>query len=79
MYIQITVDLRNYSGSTFDLRLSNYHSIQKVVEIAWQAKGLEKEPRPGYWVRVENKQLVCPGYLTLAESGITTGDRLEIL
>ncbi|KAB7708253.1 ubiquitin [Bacillus aerolatus] len=79
MYIQITIDLHNYNGDVFDLRLSNYLPVKKAAEIAWQLKGIKDEPREGCWVRIVNKEKVCPGDWTLQESGITTGDRLEIL
>lgn len=79
MYIQLTIDLKRYTGEVFDLQLSNYRSIKKVVEIVWQVKEITTDPRDGYWVRVQNKELVCSGYDTLLDSGITTGDRLEIL
>ncbi|PLR96522.1 EsaB/YukD family protein [Bacillus sp. T33-2] len=79
MYIEITVDLKNYNGDTFDLRLSNYHSVKKVVDIVWQAKSISSSPREGYWARIPNKQIVLSGNDILVESGITTGDRLEIL
>ncbi|WP_243290999.1 EsaB/YukD family protein [Bacillus sp. FJAT-47783] len=79
MYIEITVDLKNYTGETFDLRLSNYHSIKKVIDIVWQAKHISKPPREGYWIRVSNKHAVFSGSDKLLDCGITTGDRLEIL
>lgn len=63
----------------FDLQVSNYRSIKKVVEIIWQVKDIASAPKEGYWVRVQNKEFVCSGYETLLDSGITTGDRLEIL
>lgn len=37
MYIDITIDLKHYNGSVFDLRLSDYHPVKKVIDIAWQA------------------------------------------
>ncbi|QPA30603.1 EsaB/YukD family protein [Thermaerobacillus caldiproteolyticus] len=79
MYIQITVDLQHYTGDVFDLRLSDFYSVKKVVDIVWQLKNISVQPREGYWVRVENKAVVCPGYLTLKDSGITNGDRIVIL
>ncbi|MGE7604659.1 EsaB/YukD family protein [Peribacillus sp. NPDC097675] len=79
MYIQLTIDLKRYTGEVFDLQVSNYRSVKKVVEIVWQVKGIPDAPRDGYWVRVQNKEFVCSGYDTLVDSGITTGDRLEIL
>lgn len=79
MYIEITIDLKNYQKESFDLRLSNYHTVKKVVDIVWQASSLSHHPREGYWVRVVNKQLVLSGTDKLVEHGITSGDRLEIL
>ncbi len=79
MYIELTIDLKNYDYESFDLRLSNYHSVKKVVDIVWQAKSIPQPPREGYWVRIPNKQLVLSGNDKLVESGVTTGDLLEIL
>lgn len=79
IYIQLTIDLNRYTGEVFDLQVSNYRSIKKVVEIIWQVKDIASAPKEGYWVRVQNKEFVCSGYETLLDSGITTGDRLEIL
>ncbi|MDR7074427.1 EsaB/YukD family protein [Fictibacillus barbaricus] len=79
MYIEVTVDLKNYTGETFDLRLSNFHSIKKVVDIVWRTKEINSPPREGYWVRIQNKNIVLSGNQKLQENGITTGDRFEIL
>ncbi|WP_110926627.1 EsaB/YukD family protein [Bacillus massiliglaciei] len=79
MYIQLTIDLNRYTGEVFDLQVSDLRSIKKVIEIVWQVKGIEAVPREGYWVRVQNKDRVCPGYETLQDSGITAGDRIEVL
>ncbi|CAH0347675.1 EsaB/YukD family protein [Bacillus sp. CECT 9360] len=79
MYIQVTVDLQHYTGEVFDLQISNYLSIKKVIEIIWQVKKIAEQPKDGYWIRVQNKEFVCTGYETLLDSGITTGDRVEIL
>ncbi|WP_370224335.1 EsaB/YukD family protein [Cytobacillus sp.] len=79
MYIELTIDLKNYEVEPFDLRLSNYHSVKKVVDIVWQAKSIPQPPREGYWVRISNKQMILSGNDKLAEKGITTGDRFEIL
>ncbi|MCU9612786.1 ubiquitin [Caldibacillus lycopersici] len=79
MYIQITVDLKNYTNEVFDLRLSNYHSIKKFIHIIWQAKYIPTPPTEGYWIRVQNKELVLNGDKTLISAGITNGDRIEIL
>lgn len=79
MYIEITIDLKNYRGESFDLRLSNYHTVKKVVDIVWQASSIAIPPREGHWIRVTNKQLILSGTDKLVEHGITSGDRLEIL
>ena len=79
MYINITVDLKNYTGETFDLRISNFLTIRKVVEICWKVKEINAIPAEGYWIRVVNKEKICSGYETLLDSGITSGDRIEIL
>jgi uncharacterized ubiquitin-like protein YukD len=79
VYIEITIDLKNYHKESFDLRLSNYHSVKKVVDIVWQTKQLSVLPNEGSWVRVINKQKVVPGNKRLIDAGITTGDRIEIL
>ena len=36
MYIEITIDVKNYINDVFDLRLSDYHSVKKVIDIVWQ-------------------------------------------
>lgn len=79
MYIGITVDLKNYGGETFDIRISDFLTIKKVVEITWQIKKVQGIPSEGFWVRVSNKEKVCSGYESLVNSGITNGDRIEIL
>ncbi|WP_027409950.1 EsaB/YukD family protein [Anoxybacteroides tepidamans] len=79
MYIQVTIDLRHYTEDAFDLRLSNFYSIKKMIDIVWQLKNISTPPREGYWVRIENKKMVRPGYFTLKDSGITDGDRIVIL
>jgi uncharacterized ubiquitin-like protein YukD len=79
MYIEITVDLSNYKKDVFDLRLSDYHTIKKLIDITWQAGSLSKKQREGHWVRVVNKDKLFPGHVTLAQCGITTGDRIEII
>lgn len=79
MYIEITVDLSNYEGDVFDLRLSDYHTMKKLIDIVWQASSISRKQREGHWVRVVNKDKLFPGHLTLAHCGITTGDRLEII
>lgn len=79
MYIEVTVDLTNYDGDVFDLRLSNYHTMKKLIDIAWQAQSISERQREGHWVRIMNKNKLFPGHLTLEDCGITTGDRLEIV
>ncbi|MDQ0226621.1 EsaB/YukD family protein [Metabacillus niabensis] len=79
MYIEITVDLKNYQEEIFDLRLSNYHSVKKLLDIVWQTKQLTGQPKEGYWIRVVNKNKVADGTKRLIDVGITTGDRIEIL
>lgn len=44
VYVDITIDLKHYDGSAFDLRLSDYHSVKKVIDIAWQAKSIRYLP-----------------------------------
>ena len=29
VYVDITIDLKHYDGSVFDLRLSDYHSVKR--------------------------------------------------
>lgn len=79
MYIDITIDLTQYNGAVFDLRLSDYHSVKKVIDIARQAQHVSVPPREGYWIRVVNKETVFSGEQKLSDCGITNGDRLEIL
>lgn len=79
VYIEITVDLSKYDGKIIDLRLSDYYTMKKMIDIAWQASSISKNPREGHWVRVVNKGKIFPGHLTLAHCGITTGDRIEII
>lgn len=79
MYIGITVDLSNYNGEIFDLRISDFLTIRKVVEISWQIHKMEMAPPEGYWVKIENKDKVCSGYESLMDSGITNGDKIKIL
>lgn len=76
MYIQVTIDLQNYTGEVFDQQISNYLSVKKVIEIVWQVKKIEMQPKDGYWIRVQNKEFLRPGYDALLDAGITTGDRV---
>lgn len=79
MYIEITIDLKNYQKDSFDIRLSNYHSVKKLIDIVWQAKSMTEQPRQGAWIRVVNKQKIIQGTERLLDAGIRTGDRIEIL
>ncbi|MGN1402257.1 MAG: EsaB/YukD family protein [Bacillus sp. (in: firmicutes)] len=79
MYIGITVDMKRYNGETVDLRLSDYLTIKKVIEIAWKIKKVDEMPNSGFWVRIRNKDIVCSGYESLVESGVTNGDHIEVL
>ena len=79
MYIEVTIDLKNYTGESFDIRLSDYYSVKKLVDVVWQVKAITDIPREGYWIRVRNKKIMLSGSEQLVASGVTTGDRLEIL
>ncbi|WP_102028123.1 EsaB/YukD family protein [Salirhabdus sp. Marseille-P4669] len=79
MYIQITVDLKNYHEPPIELRLSDQYTVKKLVDIVWQTKKISVAPREGYWIRQQNKKHVCKGTEILKDCGITTGDKLEIL
>ncbi|MBO2535948.1 MULTISPECIES: EsaB/YukD family protein [Rummeliibacillus] len=79
MYVDITIDLKNYNSSIFDLRISNYHSIRTMIDMVWQVQNLMEPPRDGYWIRVDNKEKVHGGYEKLIHANITSGDRIEIL
>lgn len=79
MYIEITIDLGHYEEKSFDLRLSNYHTVKKLIDLVWQSQKLTIDPREGCWIRVVNKQKVVPGHARLIDAGIHSGDRIEIL
>lgn len=79
LYIEITVDLKNYQGDCFELRLSNYYTVKELIDIVWQVKSISTPPKDGFWVRIPNKQIVLSGNEKLESNGITSGDRLEIL
>lgn len=79
MYIHVTIDLKKYKQSPIELRLSNQHSIKSLIDIAWQTANVPIHPREGFWIRVQNKDKTYAGSLSLEESGITTGDRIEVL
>lgn len=61
MYINVTVDLKNYKQPPIDLRLSNQHTIKNLIDIAWQATNLQSQQREGFWVRVQNKNKAFDG------------------
>lgn len=71
--------MKNYTGESFDVRLSDYYSVKKLVDVVWQVKAITDIPREGYWIRVQNKKIILAGNEQLATSGVTTGDRIEIL
>lgn len=79
MYIDLTIDLRNYTGEVFDIRLSNYYTAKKLISVVWQAKGIAVQPKEGHWVRVVNKDVLLYGTQQLSAKGVTRGDRIEIL
>lgn len=79
MYIHVTVDLSNYKQNILELRLSNQHTLKKVVDIAWQVAEVKQNPREGFWVRVERKKAMYSGVHTLEECDIMTGDRITVL
>jgi uncharacterized ubiquitin-like protein YukD len=79
MYIEVTVDLKNYRDKPFDIRLSNYYTAKNLIQIVWQVRTIQEKPREGYWLKVKDKKMVLSGNERLIDCGITTGDRLEIL
>ncbi|KAB7667798.1 EsaB/YukD family protein [Bacillus sp. B1-b2] len=79
MYIEVTIDFAKYNGENLELRLSNYHTVKKLVDIAWQTTSRLDAPRDGYWVKVLNKKKVFSGEHRLADIGIMTGDKIQIL
>ena len=79
MYINVTVDLKQYHQSPIELRLSNQHTIKSLIDIAWQTASISTRPREGFWIRIQNKDKTFSGSISLEESGIMTGDRIEIL
>lgn len=79
VYIEITIDLKNYQEESFDIRLSDYHTAKNLIDIVWQARSIRQTPREGFWIKVTNKEIVISGNERLLNCGITTGDRLEIL
>ncbi|AYV72203.1 MULTISPECIES: EsaB/YukD family protein [Niallia] len=79
MYIEVTVDLSKYNGEYLELRLSDYHTVKKLVDIAWKTTNRLDTPRNGYWIKVMNKKRVFSGEKRLADIGIMTGDKIQIL
>lgn len=79
MYINITIDLKNYDENSIELRLSNQYSIKNLIDIVWQTKKISEKPREGFWIKNKNKNKVNAGNQSLKDSGITTGDCIEIL
>ncbi|MCA0991969.1 EsaB/YukD family protein [Pseudalkalibacillus hwajinpoensis] len=80
MYIEVTVDLHHYKKGRFlDLRLSNYHSVKKLIEIVCQTEQIQIPPDQTQWVRLANKHKVVAANERLIDAGIMTGDRIEIL
>lgn len=79
VYIEVTVDLCNYIDDKLEIRLSDYHTVKKLVDIAWKQKQLDINIREGTWVRVVNKNNIIPGHQRLVDVGIMTGDRIEVL
>lgn len=80
MYIEVTVDLGHYKKGRFiDLRLSNYHSVKKLIEIVCQTEQIETPPNQNQWVRLVNKHKIVAANERLIDAGIMSGDRIEIL
>ncbi|MGM8364440.1 EsaB/YukD family protein [Virgibacillus sp. W0181] len=79
MYIEVSVDLKNYEKKSIDLRLSDQHDLKNFIEIVWQASQVNAIPKDGNWVRVINKNKVFYGNRKLTDCGITSGDCIEIL
>ncbi|KMM37260.1 EsaB/YukD family protein [Guptibacillus hwajinpoensis] len=80
MYIEVTIDLGRYKKDHFiDLRLSNYHSVKKLIEIVCQTEEINTPPNPNQWIRIVNKHKIVAANERLIEAGIMTGDRIEIL
>src|SRR5699024_5471210 len=79
MYINVTIDLKRYKHPPIEFRLSNQHSIKKLIDISWQTTNLPIKPREGFWIRVQNKDKTYAGTLSQEECRITKGDNIEIL
>ncbi|TSB44904.1 EsaB/YukD family protein [Alkalicoccobacillus porphyridii] len=79
MYIVLTIDMERYNRKSIDLRVSDQYTVKELIDITWQMNKMSGLPNDGYWVRIINKKKVLPHYAILANSGVTTGDRLRIL
>lgn len=78
MYMELTVKLKDEDQS-IDLRMSDQKTIHQLVQVTWKLLEVKRQPKDGGWVRIVNKQKVISGVLTLEESGVTSGDLIEIL
>ncbi|GGL51977.1 MULTISPECIES: EsaB/YukD family protein [Sporolactobacillus] len=79
MYINITVDLSRYQRKTLDLRVSDRQPVKQLIRTVWTIAGIQKAPRSGYWVRVENKEQMIRGFDILGDKRISDGDKLTVL
>lgn len=79
MYVEITVSLKPFDQPELDIRLSDYHTVKKVIEIVGQATDSLDKPNPTSWIRVLNKDKVITSDIRLVDAGITTGDCIEII
>ncbi|WZX99659.1 EsaB/YukD family protein [Bacillus sp. FSL W7-1360] len=80
MYIQVTINLHHYKKKTLDLRISDQHTAKKLIDIVWKLERLPQiDRREGGWVRIQNKKRMLSGSEVLADSGVSSGDHLEIL
>src|SRR5699024_2581909 len=77
MYINVTIDLKRYKHPPIEFRLSNQHSIKKLIDISWQTTNLPIKPREGFWIRVQNKDKTYAGTLSFEESAMKKKDRIE--
>lgn len=79
MYINITVDLSHYRQGALDLRVSDRQPVKQLIRTVWTIVGIERAPRSGYWVRVENKEQMIRGFDILGDKKISDGDKLTVL
>ncbi|MDQ0208511.1 EsaB/YukD family protein [Alkalicoccobacillus murimartini] len=79
MYIVLTIDMSRYDKKSFDIRLSDQYTVKELIDITWQMNKISDHPTEGHWIKIVNKKKVLPHFVTLSESGVTTGDRLRIL